>query len=335
MTQTLNKLGLNDEQAQILYSWQYRITEREIENGNNYAKKALKREWLQDWADAIDSMIEEQSNGKLIIRNKKDLLEKTKYLEYNCGNFRTPLFLILFEATLFTAYFPVNPSDMKKYKKIKFKSNSKEVENELIEMARALKLDKKLPKSYQASFKKSVNSISGLYKNLVIGGSAGAVAIALTAGFATPYIAALAAPSGLAGAAAVNAGLATLGGGAIAAGGTGMAGGIAVIVGGGAVIGGPTGLAAGKMLSKSSDLALIESAKIQVVMKEIVLLSQKDVRFAQELIAEQKEAIKLLEIELHEMKSKNEKNSNDIVTLRKSIKYMKESYKYNEKMLEF
>ncbi len=36
MTQTLNNLGLNDEQAQILYSCQYRITEREIETEKNY-----------------------------------------------------------------------------------------------------------------------------------------------------------------------------------------------------------------------------------------------------------------------------------------------------------
>ncbi|MGR5868949.1 hypothetical protein ACT7C5_20165 [Bacillus pacificus] len=62
----------------------------------------------------------------------------------------------------------------------------------------------------------------------------------------------------------------------------------------------------GAALSSSSEFALREGAKLEVVMKEIILLAQKDVRLAQEMIKSQQDVIRELEKQLCDLKS-NEK----------------------------
>lgn len=87
----------------------------------------------------------------------------------------------------------------------------------------------------------------------------------------------------MSGAAAISAGLAALGGGAVAAGGFGMAGGIAVLVGGGSLLGATAGTAVGASIaSLGSNAVLSEAAKLQVVLKEIVLAIQKDTSYFQQ-----------------------------------------------------
>ena len=121
--------------------------------------------------------------------------------------------------------------------------------------------------------------------------------IAITAGFAAPAIATLFVTEGLAGAAAIASGLAALGGGSLAAGGLGMGAGIAVIVGGGTVLGGSIGAGTASILAISPDFAISQAAKLEVVMREILLVSKKDIRIAQEFIREQRQAINALEDE--------------------------------------
>ena len=331
MNQNFQMLGLTIEQARLLNSFQYLLVEQDILKEKHPPYQALKKEWLQEWRKAIELFLNSDSeeNTHSLITNKKDLLFEIKEISKDTKNLKTPLYLILLEATLFEPYFPLNPDEMKRYKRLKVFSN-KEQEKALIDYAKLLSINEEFVTRFKQSYKKASRSISGLYKNLIIGGSAGAVVIAITAGVATPIIAGFFAPAGLYGAAAVNAGLAVLGGGAIAGGGAGMAGGMAVIVGGGAVIGATNGLAAGTLLSSSSDFALRESAKFEVVMRDIILYAQQDVRFAQEMLKEQKEAIRKLEHELIDLKINQKSNDDKVKTLKKSIDYLKEALKRNE-----
>ncbi|MDM3858143.1 MAG: hypothetical protein PT120_25445 [Aphanizomenon gracile PMC649.10] len=86
-----------------------------------------------------------------------------------------------------------------------------------------------------------------------------------------------------------------------------MAGGFAVIVGGGAILGAGAGVGVGALFAQSPDSALTQAAKLEVVMKEIVLI-QKDIRLAQEVIKEQRQAIRSLEDERHDLILNKEQN---------------------------
>ncbi|MFM6137227.1 MAG: hypothetical protein ACKPCP_24280, partial [Sphaerospermopsis kisseleviana] len=136
----------------------------------------------------------------------------------------------------------------------------------------------------------------------------------------------------LSGAAAVSAVLAALGGGAIAAGGLGMAGGFAVLVGGGAILGAGAGVGVGALFAQSPDAALTQAAKLEVVMKEIVLI-QKDIRLAQEIIKEQRQAIRSLEDERDDLIVNKEQNKQKIENLEKAIEYLKNALKRNQDLL--
>jgi hypothetical protein len=199
----------------------------------------------------------------------------------------------------------------------------------LEEFRESLGIEKGMIFRFRDSYDNALKGITGFWSKLLFGGAVGAVVIAVTAGFAAPAIGALFAGAGLSGAAATAAGLAALGGGAIAAGGLGMAGGIAVVVGGGAILGVGAGAGIGTLLSASPDFALSEAAKLEVVMKEIVLNTQKDIRFAQELIKEQRNAIKSLEDELFDLKMAQNRNEDKVSNLEKAIDYLKKAMERN------
>ena len=101
----------------------------------------------------------------------------------------------------------------------------------------------------------------------------GLAAGVLTLGIAAPFVGGLiGAAVGLHGAAAASAGLAAIGGGSLAAGGLGMVGGTAVLVGGGAIFGVGMGVGAASWTSGSSrSQLLLQCAKVEVFLREIVV----------------------------------------------------------------
>ena len=123
--------------------------------------------------------------------------------------------------------------------------------------------------------------------------------VSLTAGAATAIIAVFAAGAfapaiavslvgsnfaGLSGTALTNACLAYLGGGAIAAGGLGMAGGTMAIVGGGAVVGMTAGAGVGGVVGAAAlsgkKNTVLQSAKLLVSVREILLNDEKDLEYS-------------------------------------------------------
>jgi hypothetical protein len=327
----LKQFGLSDDQALVLFSMQRYLVQADIDLEKNNKLKEKKEEWLSIWEKGIEDLLSNSGDRVVLIKSELALIDKCHSIVQVSGNFKIPLYLILLELSLFVPYYTMDNFKRQIFDWISFdeKINSYNLKR----FSDFLDIDDSIIDKYKNSFKKSVRSISGWYTKILIGAGLGAVILTITAGLATPFLAALAAPTGLAGAAAINAGLAALGGGAISAGGFGMAGGICVIVGGGSIFGTLSGMAAGAMFANSSDFALREGAKLEVIMKEIVLIAQKDIRFAQEMIKSQKTAIIKLEEELAKLKFNEEKNKESIKNLAKSIEYLRASLKNSEASL--
>ncbi|SDW42578.1 Protein of unknown function [Marinococcus luteus] len=329
----LEKFGLDKRQTRLLFSLQRSLVMSDIEFEKNNTIKEKKEEWLQSWVKGVEDVLNgEEYHEWTLVEEEKQLIEECEIAVKNCENLRTPLYLILLELNLFVPYFPVDEIKFKTHERVKY--DKKILNYNVVRYARLLDIDEEFIENTNKTFKKSVRSISKVGTKMLAGAGGGALLIALTAGLATPFIAGLAAPAGLAGAAATNAGLAAIGGGAVAAGGMGMAGGMTVIVGGGSIFGSLSGMALGGMLKDSSSLALREGAKLEVIMKEIILSEQHDVRFAQEMIGEQKKVIKKLNEELTDLEMNEKENKKQIKNLSKSIQYLKTTLKRSEHNLD-
>ena len=111
-----------------------------------------------------------------------------------------------------------------------------------------------------------------------------------------------------------------------------MAGGMAVIVAGGSILGASAGVGVGALFSQSPDTALIQAAKLEVVMREIVVI-QKDIRKAQEILKEQRLAIRSIEDQLDELLLNQQKNHKEIENLKRAIEYLKKALERNQALM--
>ena len=326
MKAIMSELGLTIEQTRILFSMQYQIIENDIES--HESKKSEKMKWFQEWAESINNYLREidkKTYKPITIARGRLNLEISDTVKAIDMHNKTPIYLILLELTLFTPYYPLTGEKMAT--KLKYRRDKEYLKS----MATELGIGSEYVDKYLSGYKNAVQGITGFWPKVIGGALVGAILLAVTAGMAAPLIGALFAPIGLSGAAATSAGLAALGGGAIAAGGAGMAGGIATIVAGGALLGVGSGLGVGKLLSSSPKFTLSEAAKLEVVMREITLTAQKDVRLAQEIILEQRNTLKMLDDRLFELQKEEDKNKDQIKTLKKSISHLRHAIERNRK----
>ncbi|BAY34581.1 hypothetical protein NIES2107_64860 [Nostoc carneum NIES-2107] len=336
----MKEFGLTLEQTRIMFSYQYHLVLADIDNESSFETKALKRKWLSMWKDSTELFLKSQVSQDTSIKSDLQLLtdfqvlkDIIKEIKDEAGN-KLTLYLILLETTLFKPYYSLgNSSDDDKFKNLKV-SNEELLVNKLKFFASTLNIDSSVVIRFKSHYDEAIQGIKGGWNPWLIG-AIGAIVLAVVAAFFTPAIAALLAPilaPGLSGAAAVSAVLAALGGGAIAAGGFGMAGGFAVIIAGGAILGAGAGAGVGAVFAQSPDSALTQAAKLEVVIKEIVLI-QKDIRLAQEIIKEQRQAIRSLEDQKDDLLLNKEKNKQKIENLEKAIEYLKNALKRNQDLL--
>jgi tetratricopeptide (TPR) repeat protein len=335
----MKEFGLTLEQTRVMFSYQYHLVLSDIENETNNDKRFFKKKWLNKWKESTELFLKSQVEKELnatqdfhLITEFQTLKELVKDYQSEAGN-KLTVYLMLLEVTLYSPYYPLGDSSDEQFKDLKICDEEK-LTNKLKFFARTLGIDSDVVRRFKSNYKEAIQGIKGGLNPWLIG-VFGAVLLAVVAAFATPIIAGLLAPilaPGLSGAAAVSAVLAALGGGAIAAGGFGMAGGFAVIVAGGSILGAGAGVGVGALFSKSPDSALTQAAKLEVVMKEIILI-QKDIRLAQEIIKEQRQAIRSLEDKLDELMTNKEKNKKEIENLQKAIEYLKNALKRNQDFL--
>ena len=333
--------GLNIEETQLLYSIQYYICIKSSESLKKEQNEA--KEWISEWKKGINNALRvmasdcEETYKVLDFFEAMNLARRLK----STAKLKTSLYMIILEACLFKPYYPIFVTDsndeyIQKQIKEKNKNIGKISFNEKIsieackEFCKYMDLDEKMVETFLKRYDSAIKSIRGYWTKVLIGAALGLILLAgVAAFFATTIGAALVSGTGLTGAAASSAGLALLGGGAIAVGGFGVAGGIAVVVGGGAVLGGIVGSSTTMLFIASPDIALSQAAKLEVVLKEIILGQMKDIKLAQEVLKKQGDYIIELRKKLQEEELKNQKNKETIKNLEKAIKYLEEELKNN------
>ncbi|MEG2246660.1 MAG: hypothetical protein RR942_14125 [Romboutsia sp.] len=353
ISEAINYLGLDYEQTELLFNIQYDLVFSDILNEADGSKKNMKLNWLNDWSHQIRDTLNLMNDKDVFSTKLKQLtLNEVNLTDFNkkyvcteeiidkvckgCYNNKLPLYLIYMEACLFVPYFKINQDinnnlldnvkeKFKKENKLSYK-DEKRINGLLNIYANKMNITNISTVNFKKLYVKTMARVSNKNIKIVSGVAIGSIIMVLTAGYAAPTIAAAIAPAGIYGAAATSAGLALLGGGAIAAGGFGMAGGLAVVVGGGALLGSVAGGSAGyaiSLIKTSSQFTLSQAAKLEIVIKEILLTNQKDVRMAQELIKEQRAAIAALENEIIKMKIEFSSTKEEIKNMEQSVKYMK------------
>lgn len=313
--------GLTAIQTEILYELERRIVLNDIKlDEKKYEKKS---EWLSDWNQSITLYLKDTLNIKDIkIFNKCNDYELLECIKVDSEN-NVWKYMVLLECVLFSAYFPFKKEDTKKYKGLKMSTKPK---HEMLEKIAKdiLEVDVKYIGLFEKAFEKSIKRMSNFWIKVGIV-SLSIVALALIAIFTFQYeILGLVAAEGASGAAVITSGLAALGGGAVAAGGGGVALGTAVFVGGGILLGSAVGVPSGLIVATAtnSKLFLSQAAKMEVVLKEIVLAIQKDTAYFQKILLNLQSQTASLTAELQRLKMDEESNKRKISELKKSIKYL-------------
>lgn len=361
----INKLGLTEEQTEILYNIEYYKTLHDIYStklpfgGNKIIE--LKKEWLREWkkymTNGYASFLQSE-NARLHWHDLESLFKLIKENNPSGTWFR----LVLLEAMLFEPYYPLSlekgkkgqEAPSKKYKDINtLMAGYKENEGDrYLEETFASELYKEgYIKRLRKCYNKVSNELNEVLKSkltsLALAALIAVITITTVGAFA-PSIAVVLVGSnfaGLSGAALTSACLAFLGGGAIAAGGLGMAGGIMTIVGGGTILGLGVGASAGKLAGRISLIGkegvIYQSAKLIVSVKEIFLNDEYDLDYSNSIYKQYAENIKKIEKELVDLKfnadtadSKEKKRLQaEIKRTEESVKVMKASLKIMKKFI--
>ncbi len=335
----LSMFGLTAEQTRILFSIQHLLVQEDIEKSKD--SKEMKKIWLDEWASGIEAYFRNIAmDTRNVFLSKMEVVDAIAD-ECEKSSNRSWYYLVILEAVLFRPYIPLNEDSNKnkEYSKLKYKKQNEYIKtlvvrNDIMEIGFVDSFEKTYIKSFKAilgkKFRFGLNIAKAMAAASVDAAAAkiftGPVAVAT---FGSNFAA-------LSGEALEGACLAMAGNGAIPAGGTGMARGILSIVGGGALLetaadGTTVGITA-NLIASASKLSLMQSAKLEVFFKEIVVFLLEDIERAQAIMKEYNNQISNLSNELARLKLEEKSNKKRIKNLKKSIEYMEKAYK---DMLEF
>lgn len=325
MDNIVSTFGLTAEQTWILMSLQKMIVKDQV----NYAKSqdekysSDKAKWYADWDNRTGEYLRDVTKRFSSLCDCVPMLRDAVLNSEKENKNNAWKYMILLECTLFEPFYPLGASkeDIKFVKPLK--SNKKVRQDTLQRISDILGTDQKYIDIFQKSYKSAIRRLSNYWTKVILTGGVVAIVVALAVILLQPEIVALLAPEGLFGAAAANAVMAMLGGGAIAAGGLGIAGGWAVLVGGGFLIGGTVGTTAYMAIaSSSSGFVLSQAARLEVVLKEIIMGMQNDTKLFQEILLNQQTQIYSLKNELKKLQENEKENKEKIKNLKKSIDYL-------------
>ncbi|MBD2484649.1 hypothetical protein [Planktothrix sp. FACHB-1365] len=334
----MKEFGLTPEQTRILFSYQYYIVQTDIDCETNFQVKPLKIQWLSKWKKSTENFLTSQTPSDQVDQKSVELITNIDCLKdlvhssiLEAGNQLTR-YLILLEVTLFKPYYNLGDGDDEQFKNLKIADEVQVISQQKL-IAATLNINSDCVDRFQSNYQEAIGGLKGGINPWFI--LAGSVFVGVLAFFFTPVIVGLLAPilaPGLSGAAAISAVLAALGGGAIAAGGFGMMGGMAVIIAGGSILGAGASVAVGFLFAQSPEIALTQAAKLEVIFKEIIYI-QKDIGLAQEIIKEQRQAIRSLEDKLDELMMNKQENQQEIDNLKQAIEYLKKALERNQGLL--
>ena len=324
--------GLNLKQTCLLFSLERQIIMNDItysEMQNKVEEANAKKAWLYNWESKINDYLASLKNGQSLTLGIDTIDPKSLFISEK-GNSKNLIwkYLILLECVLFNPYYPLEiVEDKGVWEKLKEKFNNQVLnkDNEtysLNKIAGILEIETTYVERFKKSYEKSLDTLSGYWQKYLIGFGIGAIATTVVVLFCMNPIAGAIAGKGLSGIVAFNAGMAALGGGAISAGGFGVAGGIAVLVGGSLILGGSTGAVVISMVANNPKVMMTEMAKMQVVMKEIVLGLQKDTVLFQEILDKLVSNELEMRQEIKRLQEDNEANKEKIKNLQEAVEYL-------------
>ena len=306
----------------------------DIEKTNDDAQASTKRQWAGRWKQLFLPSVEmsfSKNPEYQFSSTLKDLGEIPTKLQAG---------ILLVELINFTPYVPMTPDEEaddgeKAFNKALKKANlDDELRFDILgRAAMAMGFEKDYPKELHKAFKSALHQLQGGWTKTIAYAAGGAVLLAIAgAASATGIGAAIGAAMGLHGAAAIAAGLAFLGGGSLASGGLGMAGGFAVIVATGGAIGAGAGYGTkGIVQHLTKAAALNESAKVRVVMDEVVRKHHSDVLIHQEVLRRQRALIGELQeqadqhrLELARLKQRQNKDKARMKQLKQRVDELEE-----------
>lgn len=320
--ETFSIFGLNAQQTEILYELERRLVQNDIRFSEK--KSDQKTNWLTEWNQSIELYFNETLNIKEIrIFNKCSDEDLCSHIKNDSGN-NVWKYMVLLECVLFQGYFPFKKEDIKRFKGLKM---AKKPKREMLERIAKefLFVDPKYITTFERAYDKSIKRMSNFW--IKVSGVAAVVTLLVLIAILTQQyeiLLAFFAKEGTFGASVISSGLAALGGGAIAAGGYGVAAGTVVYVGGGILLGTAVGVPSGLLVATAtnSKLFLSQAAKMEVVLKEIVLAIQKDTAYFQKIMLNLYEQTANLTTELQQLKMKEEDNKRKIKELKKSLQYL-------------
>ena len=331
----LEMFGLSYEQSLLMFSAEKLIARYDYMNAKKEKKAYIKAQWISEWEAGITNYLNKIDGNNTAKLLDRDELQRRFKKEIDRSNNKTWYYIIALELLEYVPYTPLGTRKDEQYAKCKFD------EKELFEYVKQMLLEHGYMSEHtidrlEETYEKSIRKISGKTGKLaakVLAVIALAAVGAAAASIAAPGIAIAlvgGAFEGLNGIALANACLALIGGGAIAAGGAGMAGGVAVIAGGGALLGlagGGAAVGAIELFASSPDYTLTQAAKLETILKEVILNSQQDVVSAQKILAKYKEQIEELNKRLVSMEISDKKNKSALKNIKKSLEYLMRSFK--------
>lgn len=345
-----DKLGLNEEQTEILYNLEYYKTLHDAYSSKlpigGEKIRQMKLEWLNEWKGYMTKGFKgfmNSMNAELNWYSLEELHEKIRLNSSEKPWFR----LVLLEAMLFEPYFPLKTETDKKGKEVpsnkysyinapitgyKKSEGDRYLDSEFSGRHKFPGYVKRLRKCYDKVCREMNEVLKTAITSITITAGVAIVTIA-TAGALAPAIAATLVGSnfaGLSGAALTSACLAYLGGGAIAAGGLGMAGGTFAIVGGGAIlgigVGAGIGGATGAISLMGKKNTILQSAKLMVSVREVFMNDEKDLEYSKSIYEKYVQNITEIEKGLIELRLKaNVADSKEKKELKTKIKSAEES----------
>jgi len=294
---------------------------KDIENEKNIVKQQDKKIFLQK---LVNTMVSDEVKMNNEWRNKENIINGFKGIEKE--TVRSLFMVELLFGILQLSY-------IKDFKKLKY--DKKVMENTVREYAEVMGKNKDLVNAVLKTLKDVLFYHVDLWKKLVI--FSGPVALlGISGSLAATTIGALIGQSvGLAGAAAVNYGLALLGGGPLAAGGFGMAGGTALIT----AMGAGSGMIAGKgalckfLNAEGRKFIFLDTVKTQVIIKVVLLDEYNDIEKAKEIVTQQKKVLLSFSEQLKELPLRDEKNKLEIKENKAIIHILEKAIKWEEEYI--
>lgn len=276
----MNYTSLSSEEARVMYSLEYRLTEYDIGKTKSITDKLLKKEWLREWTERKSR---ELSVDESYFLEDSEIYANINGLSKEYGD-RDWLYIIAAELIQFKPYYMFDKNSHKQYKKLKTKSDYitdifTSCQNEIrdADIKELAKLISYYEKELQgnSTAKTAAKVAISIAIPVVTGGAGMALAPVIAPIIAGPAVA------GLSGAALTSASLAFVGGGSIAAGGLGMAGGTAVITGGGAILG-AIGSTTANAVDGMKELAKMDYckpdlAKLLAIMNYVLIKKNNDI----------------------------------------------------------